>query len=62
MAKVKNRKGMNPDSRLMTNIEMELMKREEATTLLAPNFVVNVPPIKEKSRYPRRIAPLRSPI
>jgi hypothetical protein len=62
MVKVKKRRGKNPDNLLMKNMESVPQKRETITILLGPNRVANIPPMREKRRYPSMMAPLKSPI
>jgi hypothetical protein len=50
MAKVKKRRGKNPDNLLIENIEIAPHKREAITILLGPNRVASTPPIREKRK------------
>jgi hypothetical protein len=59
---VKKRSEKNPDNLLTKNIERAPHRREVTTILLGPNRVANIPPIREKIRYPNMMAPLKSPI
>ncbi len=49
MAKLKKRRGGNPESLLM-EIERAPHRREAVTILLGPNRVASMPPIREKRR------------
>jgi hypothetical protein len=62
MAKLKKRREEKPDKLPMKNMERHPHRREVTTILFGPNRVANIPPIREKRRYPSIMAPLKSPI